>query len=355
MRAQTILQTGPIANSLMTSSLQTREAQYALTMKHYVEPILPFLEEERVSDIYTNPSTCEVWLGTSEGREQTGITMLETHIRAFLNTCAERQNETLDRKHEHIQAQLPLAIFRGARLQGVTPRIVERPCFNLRKRASAIYPLEDYLEKGTLCPAHYEAIRTAIRERKNILVFGGMGSGKTTLVNAILNGMVDEDPGEDFLILEDTQELQSRAPGTRYLTQTHENDLRDLVKLTKRMFPGRIIVGEVRDEAALDLMNAWTSGHPGGTGTVHASSPVGALRKMASLARWAADTDHAATVAEAIDLVVGIEQSPTGRAVRQVAWVGDELDEDGNYILEVVPQLQPVRLIPTSDPPHQNV
>jgi len=327
--------------AMITSRPEQREAQYARTMRHYVEPILPFFAEDEVSEIYTNPSTCEVWLGTHHGRQRTGIILPDVHIQAFLNTCAERQNETLDRRNEHLQAQLPLFIFHGARLQGLTPRIVERPCFNIRKRASVIYPLEDYVADGSLCRVHYEVLCTAIQERKNILVFGGMGSGKTTLVNAILNGMVEADPSEDFLILEDTQELQCSAEGTRYLTQTHTNGLRDLVKLTKRMFPGRIIVGEVRDEAALDLMNAWTSGHPGGAGTVHASSPIGALRKMATLARWATDTNHAATVAEAIDLLVGIERTSTGRVVRHVAWVGDALDADGNYVIDPVPSTGP--------------
>ena len=318
-------------------SLQNREVQYALTMQHYVEPILPFLSDREVSEVYTNPATCEVWIGTVGERQATGVHLPEMHIQAFLNTCAERQNETLNQRNEHIQAQLPLPVFRGARLQGVTPRIVERPCFNIRKRASAIYSLAEYLQGGFLCSTHYESIQSAIRDRKNILVFGGMGSGKTTLVNAILDGMVDDNPSEDFLILEDTQELQCRAEGTRYMTQTNTNSLRDLVKLTKRMFPGRVIVGEVRDEAALDLMNAWTSGHPGGSGTVHASSAIGALRKMAALARWAADTDHSAMVAEAIDLVVGIERTETGRVIREVAWVEDELGPDGDYVLRTVP------------------
>lgn len=323
--------------AMTTSRPEQREAQYARTMRHYVEPILPFLADDEVSEIYTNPSTCEVWLGTRHGRQRTGIVLPDVHIRAFLNTCAERQNETLNPRNEHLQAQLPLSIFQGARLQGVTPRIVERPCFNIRKRASVIYPLDDYVADGSLCHAHHAVLCEAIRKRKNILVFGGMGSGKTTLVNAILHEMVKADPTEDFLILEDTQELQCAAEGTRYLTQTHTNGLRDLVKLTKRMFPGRIIVGEVRDEAALDLMNAWTSGHPGGAGTVHASSPIGALRKMATLARWATDTNHAATVAEAIDLLVGIERTSTGRSVRHVAWVGDTLDADGTYVIDAVP------------------
>jgi len=316
--------------------LQNREVQYALTMQHYVEPILPYLSNREVSEIYTNPATCEVWIGTTGARHATGIQLPEMHIQAFLNTCAERQNETLNRNNEHIQAQLPLPVFHGARLQGVTPRIVERPCFNIRKRASTIYSLQEYVDAGSLCRAHYRAIQSAIRDRKNILVFGGMGSGKTTLVNAILDAMIDDNPTEDFLILEDTQELQCRADGTRYLTQTNTNGLRDLVKLTKRMFPGRVVVGEVRDEAALDLMNAWTSGHPGGTGTVHASSPIGTLRKMAALARWAADTDHTAMVAEAIDLVVGIERTATGRIIRHVAWVDDELGPEGDYKLRPV-------------------
>lgn len=331
----------------MAAALDRREEEYAVRMSHYVEPILAHLADDDVTEVYTDPASGEVWVAKRGVREPTGESLTEMSIRAFLNVVAERQKETLDRRVEHIQAQLPIEIFAGARLQGLTPRIVEKPCFNLRKRASRYFPLGDYVRGGVLDEAHCQAIRAAIASHKNILVFGGTGSGKTTLVNAILGGMAEACPDEDFLILEDTQELQCPARATRYMTQSLTTPLRELVKLALRMFPDRIIVGEVRDEAALDLMDAWLTGHPGGTGTVHASSPVGALRRMERLARRATDTDHSVLVAEAIDLVVGIERTGAGREVRHVAWVSDELDAEGNFLLEPVPtQSAPTQCAP---------
>ena len=265
---------------------ETREADYAEQMRHHLGPAMQLFEDPHVAEVYVNPGNRRVWVeDRREGRLVTGIHLEPDRIRAFLNTVADRERETLGVSSAHIAAQLPLAYFEGARLQGFLPRLVKSPCFVARKRPDRVYPLAEYVEKGMMTAVQHVAILRAIAERKNILVAGGTGSGKTTLVNAILKGMTDCDPADRFMILEDTPELRCEAADQCTMKTTLMLDLADLVKLTLRASPDRIIVGEVRDGAALHLMDGWVTGHPGGAGTVHATTPRGALRRMERLAR----------------------------------------------------------------------
>lgn len=311
---------------------ERRETDYAEQMRHHLGPAIALFEDQDVAEVYVNPGAPQVWVESRRlGRRATGLQLEPDRIRAFLNTVADRARETLGVSSAHIAAQLPLAYFEGARLQGLLPRVVVSPCFVIRKRPDRVYPLAEYLETGMMTALQYAAIRRAIEERKNILVAGGTGSGKTTLVNAILKGMTDSNPKDRFVILEDTPELQCEAADQCSMQTTFALDLADLVKLTLRTSPDRIIVGEVRDEAALHLMDGWVTGHPGGAGTVHATTAKGALRRMERLARRAANTDHSEFVAEAIDLVVLIAGTGRSRKVTDVVCVESELDAHGHY------------------------
>lgn len=311
---------------------ERRETDYAEQMRHHLGPAMALFEDPDVAEVYVNPGASRVWVENRRlGRRATGLQLEPDRIRAFLNTVADRERETLGVSSAHIAAQLPLAYFEGARLQGLLPRVVASPCFVIRKRPDRVYPLAEYIERGMMTAAQYAAIVRAIEERQNILVAGGTGSGKTTLVNAILKGMTDSNPEDRFVILEDTPELQCEAPDRCSMQTTLALDLADLVKLTLRTSPDRIIVGEVRDEAALHLMDGWVTGHPGGAGTVHATTAQGALRRMERLARRAANTDHSELVAEAIDLVVLIAGTGRSRKVMDVVRVESELDSRGRY------------------------
>lgn len=314
---------------------ERQERASARRMAHYLEPIVHWLEDDDVTEIYTTPDTCRVWLDTrSRGRRRTDVYLTPAQIRSFLNVVADRQAETLNRENEAIQAQLPTEIFGGARLQGVLPRVVKHPCINIRKRPAAIYTLSDYVAQGALTRAQRRAVERSVAAHENILVAGGTGSGKTTLVNAILKAMTDHDVGECFLIIEDTPELQCAAEDRKEFQTTLYLGMVDLVRISLRTSPDRIVIGEVRDGSAYHLMDAWTTGHPGGAGTVHATSARGALRRMARLARQAADIDHAVLVAEAIDLVIVIEKTPAGRRITDVARVASTLGPGGDYVLQ---------------------
>jgi type IV secretion system protein VirB11 len=303
-------------------------------MAHYLGPARRFLSDEEVTEIYTSPLDGRVFLDTREGgRVGTELHLSPGDIRSFLNVVADRQAETLGPGNESIQAQLPKAIFGGARLQGILPRIVRIPCLNIRKRPTRIYTLADYVAQGALTPGLKRSLEEAVARRKNILVAGGTGSGKTTFVNAVLKAMTDHGPRENFLLIEDTPELQCAAEDRREFQTTLHSRMVDLVRMSLRASPDRIIVGEVRDGSAYYLMDAWCTGHPGGAGTVHATSPAGALRRMARLARQAHDVDHRVLVAESIDLVCVIRKSAGKRKVTDVVQVSSELLPSDAYAL----------------------
>ncbi|HPK66848.1 MAG TPA: ATPase, T2SS/T4P/T4SS family, partial [Thermoanaerobaculia bacterium] len=177
-------------------------------------------------------------------------------------------------------------------------------------------------------------LRSAIAERRNILVSGGTGSGKTTLVNAILDEMVRlGEPSERFILLEDTVELQCTAENHTALRTTRHVDLATLVKATMRLNPDRIIIGEVRGREALDLLKAWNTGHPGGCTTVHANNAVAALHRLDQLAQEAGVPSQRALIADTVGLVVHIEGGSRGRRVSELVRVAG-LAGDGSFRLE---------------------
>ena len=311
-----------------------QERESARRMAHYLGPARRFLSDENVTEIYTSPLDGRVFLDTrKEGRVGTEMYLAPGDIRSFLNVVADRQAETLGPGNESIQAQLPEVIFGGARLQGILPRIVRIPCLNIRKRPTRIYTLADYVAQGALTPGLKASLEEAVAQRRNVLVAGGTGSGKTTFVNAILKAMTDHGPKENFLLIEDTPELQCAAEDRREFQTTLHSPMAHLVRMSLRASPDRIIVGEVRDGSAYYLMDAWCTGHPGGAGTVHATSPVGALRRMARLARQAYDIDHRVLVAESIDLVCVIRKSGDQRKITDVVQVENELAPSGEFAL----------------------
>ena len=173
----------------------------------------------------------------------------------------------------------------------------------------------------------------AVEERANILVAGGTGSGKTTFANALLQEIAGRFPTDRIVVLEDTVELQCPAADTLALRTSSGLSLADLVKASLRTKPDRIVIGEVRDAAALDLLDAWATGHPGGIATLHATDPLGALHRLDRLAQRANVPPQRELVAEAIDLVVVLQGSHGQRRVRELVRVAG-LDRNGQFRIQ---------------------
>jgi type IV secretion system protein VirB11 len=174
-----------------------------------------------------------------------------------------------------------------------------------------------------------EQLEIAIRDRKNILVAGGTGSGKTTLANALIAEIVQAHPEHRLVIIEDTAEIQCSAENAVLLHATDNVDMLRLLKATMRLRPDRILVGEVRGPEALALLKAWNTGHPGGVATVHANSAAAGLIRMEQLIAEATPTPIPVLIGEAVDLVVSIVKTPIGRKVHEILQVLGYSPQDG--------------------------
>lgn len=286
-----------------------------------------------VTEVYLNPQDSRVRFDTrSRGKVDSGFRLPPDRITMFLNAVASHQGVRLDATNPRFQAELPADLFRGARLQGFVPPIAAGPCFNVRKPPAVVYPLDDYVSRGLLLPAWRAAVREAVVAHHNILIVGGTNTGKSTFANAVLREMAEVCPGERVVILEDTVELQCAADDHLALRSGPGLPLVDLVKHTLRTSPNRIVVGEVRDASALDLLDAWATGHPGGCATLHASSAAGALDRMDRLAQRANVPPQRHLIAEAIHLVVVLRDDRGRRRVSDLVRVTG-LAPDGRYSL----------------------
>src|SRR5207253_855752 len=217
------------------------------------------------------------------------------------------------------------------RFEGILPPVATGPCFSIRKPASRIYGLLDYVRDGMISAEDARTLAMAAVERRNILVAGGTSSGKTTLANALLAEIAAFD--ERVILIEDTRELQCAAPDTVALrTRPGMVSMADLVRSTLRLRPDRIVVGEVRGAEALDMLKAWNTGHPGGIATVHANSAAAALYRLEQLIQEAVVTVPRRLIADAIDVVVFIAGRGSGRRIDSILSVAG-LDAAGDYAL----------------------
>ena len=217
----------------------------------------------------------------------------------------------------------------GERFEGLLPPVVAAPAFAIRKPAVTVFTLDDYVAAGIMSAGQAETLRAAVQSRANILVAGGTSTGKTTLTNALLAEVAKTQ--DRVVIIEDTRELQCAAPNLVAMrTKDGVATLSDLVRSSLRLRPDRIPIGEVRGAEALDLLKAWGTGHPGGIGTIHAGSGIGALRRLEQLIQEAVVTVPRAMIAETIDLVAVLAGRGSARRLVELARV-EGLGPDGDY------------------------
>lgn len=246
-----------------------------------------------------------------------------------IGTVAHALQSEVDTEQPIISGELPIG---GHRFEGLLPPVVAKPAFTIRRRASRLIPLEDYVRTGVMTEYQAATIRSAISARLNIIISGGTGSGKTTLANAVIDEIVKCAPEDRLVILEDTAEIQCAADNAVLLHTSDTIDMGRLLKSTMRLRPDRIVVGEVRDGAALTLLKAWNTGHPGGVATIHSNTAMSALRRLEQLTAEASQQPMHEVIGEAVDLIVSIERTPRGRIVRDIIQV--ERFINGRYEIE---------------------
>lgn len=275
------------------------------------------LEDPEVVEVMLNPDG-SLWvdrLGT--GRAPMGTSMPPAVAERVIRLVAAHVRAEVHAGMPILSAELPET---GERFLGVLPPVVRAPSFAIRKRALRILTLADYVADGVMSEAQAAFLRRTVRERQNIVVAGGTGTGKTTLANALLDEIAAT--RDRVLILEDTIELQCRSDDhVSMRAEPGVSTIADLVRATLRLRPDRIVVGEVRGAEALDLLKAWGTGHPGGLATVHAGSALGALTRLEQLVQEVSVTVPRALIAEAVNVIVFIGGRGRARRVREIARV----------------------------------
>ena len=284
------------------------------------------LHDSEVAEVMLNPDG-KLWVERfGQGMEHMGDLTPEA-AEAFLASVAATLNTTITRDHPIVEGELTL--LDGSRIEGLLPPVVAAPVFSIRKKASMVFTLEQYVDSGILDVAQASCLRQAVARKRNILVVGGTGSGKTTLVNALIDAIVVSCAEDRLVIIEDTGEIQCAAPNAVTLRTSDHADMTQLLRATMRLRPDRILVGEVRGPEALALLKAWNTGHPGGVATLHANSATAGLTRLEQLIGEATPTPMPHLIAEAVDLLVFIERTESGRCVRDVQAVTGY--RDGQY------------------------
>ncbi len=322
--------------------------------REFGDLVLKSLADDRTEDILLNPDS-SVWVKRmGEGFSRIGE-MSAAAAASALGTVAAWRGTVLNHERPILETELPID---GSRFEALVPPVVRRPVFAIRLRPRRIFTLQEY-EAGRILTEkddpvnrlrrnddfassvrglkHVQIIRAAVRARKNLLVVGSTGSGKTTLVNAILEALAQLTPNDRVISIEDTTELQCPVRNYLDLRAVGSVTMLECLRACMRLKPTRIVVGEVRGAEAHTLLKAWNTGHPGGAATVHANDAMSGLIRLESLVAEATNAPQQNLIAEAVDLVIFVDEEPelrAGRKVREVLLVTGY--RDGQYLVEHV-------------------
>lgn len=315
------------------TSIESGARQRGISMlRTAMEPaIATHLANPAVVEVMLNPDG-RLWIDRlSEGLSDTGDRITPADAERIVRLVAHHVGAEVHEGAPRVSAELPT----GERFEGLLPPIVTAPSFAIRKPAVAVFTLDDYVEAGIMADAQASFLRHAVVDRKNILVAGGTSTGKTTLVNALLAEVAKTD--DRIVLIEDTRELQCRAPNLVSLrTRDGVVTLSELVRSALRLRPDRIPIGEVRGPEALDLLKAWGTGHPGGVGTLHAGTTIGALHRMEQLIQEIVVTVPRALIAETIDVIAVLSGRGTARRLSELAEIKGLDPVTGAYRIRTV-------------------
>ncbi|GAB4145389.1 MAG: hypothetical protein Tsb009_17530 [Planctomycetaceae bacterium] len=345
----------------------SRESIYEASLDYFLEPIRPFLQDERVTEIMVN--------GHDEIYVERGGQLYETDAQfesadallTAVHNVAQYVGREIDEERPILDARLP----NGSRVHAVIPPSARRGTYlTIRKFRRDIFSLEDFVRLGSLSDSAREFLEFCVQIRKNIIVAGGTGTGKTTFLNALSTAIPAE---ERIVVIEDSSELQLNQKHTLYLESQQEDaygrgglTIRQLFVASLRMRPDRIIVGEVRRGEALDMVQSMISGHSGSLTTVHADTPTDAMIRLETLSMMS-EIDVPATVAKkqvgsAIDLIVQLARHADDGS-RKVVGITEAcgLNREGDYQFRTLFELKRtgqredghriMELVPTGEKP----
>ncbi len=313
-----------------TNQQAARTRQMEALRRNMGAGVIGLLEDPKIVEVMLNPDG-GLWIDEMGAKMRKVGMMDAVRSLSIINSVAALLGAVVTADSPILECELPID---GSRFEALIPPLVRQSVFTIRKKSLLVFTLEDYVAKGIMTKCQKETIEHAVLNRENILVAGGTGTGKTTLANAILHAVSILDADHRIVIIEDTLELQCTAPNTVFLRTAENTDMTRLLRATMRLRPDRIVVGEVRDGAALALLKAWNTGHPGGVGTVHANGAEAALVRVGQLIQEAGVPPNPDLIAEAINVVVSIKRTVTGRVVEEIIRVKSY--QNGKFITEII-------------------
>ena len=318
-----------------------REEIYSVTIRHFLAPIVPFLDDPSVSEIMINNPN-EIYIEKNGKVIKTDAKFeSEDAYTAAINNVLQYTGKRLTEEHPLQDSRLP----DGSRVHVIlSPLSRGGTCMNIRKFAKIMFDAQHLIELGSWTPEAMEYLRICVMAEKNLLVTGGTSSGKTSLLN-VLSSFI---PGHQrIVVIEDSAELELQQEHVISLEARSPDrygrggvSIRDLFRSSLRLRPDRIIIGECRGGEALEIIQAMTSGHAGSMSTLHADNPLDALSRLETLCMMS-DVKMPlyalrAQVASAIDVVVQVTRFPDGRrAVTDIVEVLP-LDKEGQYRVQQI-------------------
>lgn len=311
----------------MTMISDSQKRLHSKIMNDFGQEVMEALDDDKVIEIMLN-SDGSLWI-EKLGEPMKKLNEHSCHAMSAISTIASYYDTEITMNNPILECELPLC---GSRFEALIPPVVKNPSFTIRKKATMIFTLEDYLNNNIITTQQKEVIEKAVLERKNILIVGGTQSGKTTLANAIIDSIVKLTPEDRIVIIEDMAEIQCAAENNVIFRATEYADMNRLLKATLRYRPDRILVGEVRGGEALTLLKSWNTGHPGGIATIHADSAYAGLIRLEQLVAEVTNAMAEQVIAEAIDLVIFVKKTPEyGRRVKEVLEVESPHFESNKY------------------------
>ena len=291
------------------SNKETKERELD-NIRYNLRNLVPFLEDNQLTDIFCSAAGMVSIKCFGHPVCDTDLRFSMSERLQLLNQIAKYMEQNIDFfTYPVLEATIPVPEWKNARITGIFPPWVCGPSFTIRKPPERIYRLEDYVWNGQLSKERCELIVEYIKNKKNIIIAGSTGSGKTTLTNALIQKKCEFFPNDRYFIVQDVSELQCYAKYAEMIVIRSEQAI-TAVTLSLRYTPNCIIFGEVRRGSVMaELLDAWNTGHPGGITTIHSNSSALTITRIKKLL-----LDHYPSEAslpdlhEYIDLIIYIQQ-----------------------------------------------
>jgi type IV secretion system protein VirB11 len=277
-----------------------------------LEPLIPFFETKTITDVYVYGDGRVQISDFQRGTYDAGISLAPIQRMRIINSLASACDAPIDKwARPTLESIIPKYNIRTTAI--IAPWLAS-PEIVFRRPSDKVHALEEYLAEGRVSQELYGKIISHIEKRSNIVISGATGSGKTTFTNACIDKMYELTPNERIYIVEDTPELQCRSPNKTQL-YIRKDQAVAAIQTALRWTPQRIIFGEIRSgEVAVELLEAWNTGHPGNVTTIHANSAASTIPRIEGLLRQVIK-GQLPDLAESIGLLVHLKSKSVAEAL----------------------------------------